>query len=124
MNALPVENHASNISKLATTEAFPRFTLFNRIFSRNCIFRIKSFSGKMFYFFDKRLPLKNLMYLKNIGKTERCLISRMNMEHETLSLCLNICRNVKSLKRHVICMLFHHYIMKVTRTKFHWRHIY
>ena len=36
----------------------------------------------MFYFFDKRLPLKNLMYLKNIGKTERCLISRMN-EHGT-----------------------------------------
>ena len=43
----------------------------------------------------------------------------MTMEHKTLSLCLKICRNMNSLKRHVICMLFHHYIMKVTRTKLH-----
>ena len=39
---------------------------------------------------------------KYIGKSERCLI----------------CRNVKCLKRHVICVLFHHYIMKVIQTKF------
>ena len=38
---------------------------------------------------------------------------------KTLNLCLNICQNVKCLQRHVICMLFHHYIMKVTRMKFH-----
>ena len=52
---------------------------------------------------------------KYIGKTERCLISRMN-EHgtrDTEPIC-KLCRNVKCFKRHVICMLFHHYIMKVT----------
>ena len=56
---------------------------------------------------------------KYIGKTKTCLRFRIN-EHGTRDTeCLNIFPNVKCLKRHVICMLFHRYITKVTRTKFH-----
>ena len=50
---------------------------------------------------------------KYVGKTERYRISRMN-EHGTRDTEPMFEHLPECVKRHVICMLFHHYIMKVT----------
>lgn len=41
----------------------------------------------------------------------------ISMENETLSPCSNIFKNAKCLKKHVLCMLFYQYTMKMIRWK-------
>ena len=41
----------------------------------------------------------------------------ISMENETLSPCSNIFKNSKCLKKHVLCMLFYQYTMKMIRWK-------